>query len=152
MILKDQDRELAARTHLAYRYILRKCLSLTPSDKKALITAWNCDESTIRQLGFRSAPQSDVQKLFLEHYAEKYIDLRGVPGFYVSLDEETHEPRWRFNAPAPGCILRPFYDRENLIRGILVYRRAIDTDFFLLSSKGMWAGTKAVPFDPLRHH
>jgi len=123
------------RQNIIYSYMLRHFLTLDPRHAEGLKTTHNLSDEQIKQMMWRTSPGPTL-KLFIEHEFSRAFDLRGIAGFYF--DGEL----WRLNV-RQSTLLLPYY-RNNLIAGLQVYDGARDTRPFLLTSRNLPQGSRAV--------
>ena len=148
------EEALALKRHFVFAHLIHRCLNLTVRHAREIKREWNIDVVKALRSGIRSAP-SNIEMLVACSYLSNLFDLHSIAGFYtedVDLSEAGDDSdvvtRWRLNL-RPWAILRPYRNQKNWIQGLMIYRHGWDTDYRLLTSRGLKNGTGAVNFNPL---
>jgi hypothetical protein len=159
----------AARLHVINALLLAHCFELTPDDEKKVRRYWGDPFSEVIEwpgtdtklpVKICSFPSRRLQLVAAQRLSQEF-NLEGIPGFYRALDlpgPEGNQRRdelaeygpWRISLDQlrmkPGAVLAPYDNGSGFIVGIRIYPRINDKVPFLLTSRGLPGGARAVGY------
>jgi hypothetical protein len=135
---RDYDERLARR-HAIYRSLFDDFLQRSSRSKKLLTEKRYLAEVEIEREMWRDAP-SELGALLFANELSKHFQLYPIAGFYLSIQSGA----WLLKTTREGSLWRPRRDRRSSIFAIEVYPHAGWERPFLLTSRNLPFGSRAL--------